>query len=65
MSEAQQSAVDQGLAGSVQTYGTCLPVPCFLQQCEDLEDTASLHHMFRLMRSMIMLNDTQVRCSWC
>lgn len=31
-----------------------------LQQCEDLEDTASLQHLFRIMRSMVMLNDTQV-----
>ncbi|KAF8063085.1 smkA [Scenedesmus sp. PABB004] len=30
------------------------------RQCEDLEDTASLHHLFRLMRSIIMLNDTQL-----
>eukprot|EP00882_Tetradesmus_deserticola_P028001 GHRQ01031162.1.p1 GENE.GHRQ01031162.1~~GHRQ01031162.1.p1 ORF type:complete len:462 (+),score=128.54 GHRQ01031162.1:435-1820(+) len=30
------------------------------RQCEDLEDTPSLHHMFRLMRSIIMLNDTQL-----
>uniref|UniRef100_A0A383VVY6 Uncharacterized protein n=1 Tax=Tetradesmus obliquus TaxID=3088 RepID=A0A383VVY6_TETOB len=30
------------------------------RQCEDLEDLPSLHHMFRLMRSIIMLNDTQL-----
>jgi hypothetical protein len=38
-------------------------LPALLQQCEDLEDMPSLHHMFRLMRSIIMLNDTQVRAS--
>jgi hypothetical protein len=37
-----------------------LPAVLQPQQCEDLEDTPSLHHMFRLMRSIIMLNDTQV-----
>eukprot|EP00775_Hariotina_reticulata_P003204 gene3204-3481_t len=30
------------------------------RQCEDLEDLPSLQHMFRLMRSIIMLNDTQL-----
>ncbi|WIA20078.1 hypothetical protein OEZ85_005938 [Tetradesmus obliquus] len=30
------------------------------RQCEDLEDLPSLHNMFRLMRSIIMLNDTQL-----
>lgn len=30
------------------------------RQCEDLEDTASLQHLFRIMRSMVMLNDTQL-----
>lgn len=42
----------------------CLPHLCVclsvVQQCEDLEDTASLQHLFRIMRSMVMLNDTQV-----
>eukprot|EP00879_Flechtneria_rotunda_P032547 GHRR01035771.1.p1 GENE.GHRR01035771.1~~GHRR01035771.1.p1 ORF type:complete len:480 (+),score=165.60 GHRR01035771.1:3227-4666(+) len=36
------------------------PCCCIVQQCEDLEDTTSLHHLFRLMRSIIMLNDTQL-----
>jgi hypothetical protein len=35
-------------------------VLCVVQQCEDLEDTTSLQHLFRILRSMVMLNDTQV-----
>lgn len=35
-----------------------------LQQCEDLEDAGSLQHLFRIMRSMVMLNDTQVGSGW-
>ena len=27
------------------------------QQCEDLEDAASLAHLYRIIRSAIMLND--------
>jgi hypothetical protein len=39
---------------------SCSCCLCCLQQCEDLEDTASLHLLFRVMRCMVMLNDTQV-----
>lgn len=39
----------------------CAPVcTLFMQQCEDLEQTSCLQHLFRIMRSMVMLNDTQV-----
>lgn len=31
-----------------------------MQSCEDLEDEESLRHLFSIMRSAIMLNDTSL-----
>ena len=50
-----------------------------MQQCEDLEDTESLHHLYTAMKGIVMLNDITllellfseahvmdvVRCCWC
>ncbi len=31
-----------------------------LQQCEDLEDSASLAHMYRIVKTIIMLNEASL-----
>ncbi len=36
------------------------PCTCCVQQCEDLEDTPSLVHIFRIARGAIMLNDASL-----
>lgn len=30
---------------------------CAGQQCEDLEDTECLHHLYTIMKGIVMLND--------
>lgn len=32
----------------------------YSQQCEDLEDSASLAHLYRIIRTAIMLNDASI-----
>eukprot|EP00798_Chlamydomonas_sp_ICE-L_P014230 gene14230-20202_t len=48
------------IAGALLKPGYVVALMDTFKQCEDLEDSSSLGHLFRLMKAMIMLNDHNV-----